>query len=235
MQAIFGDKYRVEDESALVAIQGNENADYWRMSLRASKELPDGRTVVVVNGAPSDEEGSDNAGHGSSGMLNVYTLRHAQGAWQVLERHENAGMLGSNGQIGSVKWIDLGSGKPGIVMSSGGTWQGYTVSEAEIFDLDRRMRSLGSFSEYSDSNGACIPDLKDCWQVEGTISTVPAARPDDYRDIVVEFKGRHYRVIEEANGNYVERSTRSINQTARYRFNGKEYILVAGENPVPNP
>ncbi|RLM48646.1 hypothetical protein DVK02_18965, partial [Halobellus sp. Atlit-31R] len=148
----------------------------------------------------------------SEGMLNVYTLRRTDEAWQILERHENVGMMGSNGSIGIVKWIALGSGKPGILVSSGGTWQGYTIINAEVFDLDQGMRSLGGFPEFSSSRGACVPETEDCWEVEGTISTV-SARPDNYRDIVVEFEGKHFRLIKDANGNEVERLTRPVHQT----------------------
>ena len=59
-----------------------------------------------------------------------------------------------------------------------------------------------------------------------------AARAGDYRDIVVDFTGRHFRVTENADGSYVEHLTRTVRQTARYRFSGTKYVLVSEENPV---
>jgi hypothetical protein len=233
MQAIFGDNYHAEDGVALVVIEEGEDAGYWRMTLYAAKKLADGRTAVVVNGAPSDENGTDNAAHASPGMLNVYTLRRTNGTWQVIERHQDVSTMGSSGNIGVVKWIDLGAGKPGIVVSSGGTWFGSTIANAEVFDLDHGMRSVGGFAELSSNVGGCMPETKDCWDVEGKIGTVPAAHAEDYRDIVVDFAGKHFRVTENASGNHVEHLTRTVRQTARYRFNGKAYVLVSGENPVP--
>jgi len=234
MQAIFGDGYHADDGAALVNIDEGEDAGYWRMTLCSARELPDGRMAVVVNGAPSDENGADIPAHASPGMLSVYTLRRTDGAWQVVERHQDAGTMGSSGNIGVVKWITLGTGKTGIVVSSGGTWFGSTIANAEIFDLDRGMRSLGGFTALSSNAGACMPETTDCWDVEGKIGTVAAARDGDYRDIVVEFEGKHFRVTEDTKGHLVEHTTRTVHQTARYHFNGKTYVLVSGENPVPS-
>ena len=233
MQTIFGAKYRAVDGAALAVIEDGEDAGYWRMTLYSAKELPDGRIAVVVNGAPSDENGADNAAHASPGMLNVYTLRRAAGAWQVIERYQDVSTMGSSGNIGAVKWIVLGLGKTGIVVSPGGTWFGSTIANAEIFDLDHGMRSLGGFAELSSNAGGCLPETKDCWDVGGKIGTVLASHAEDYRDIVVDFSGKHFRVTENASGNQVEHLTRTVRQTARYRFNGKTYVLVSGENPVP--
>ena len=47
-------------------------------------------------------------------------------------------------------------------------------------------------------------------------------------------EGKHFRVTEDAKGNYVEHMTRTVHQTARHHFNGKTYVLVSGENPVPS-
>lgn len=234
MQVIFGDDYLANDGAALVDIEEGENAGYWRMTLHSARELPDGRTAVVVNGAPSDQNDADIAAHASPGMLNVYTLRRANGEWQVIERHQDVSTMGSSGNIGEVKWITLGTGKPGIVISSGGTWFGNSIANAEIFDLDQGMRSLGGFTEFSSNAGACMPETKDCWDVNGKIGTVATAHADDYRDIVVDFEGKHFRVTENANGDRVEQTTRTVRQSARYHFNGKQYVLVSGENPVPS-
>jgi hypothetical protein len=233
MRSIFGDTYRAADDVALAVIEDGADAGYWRMTLYAAKDLPDGRTAVVVNGAPSDENGADNAAHSSPGMLNVFTLRRQDGTWQVIERHQDVSTMGSNGNIGVVKWVVLGTGQLGIIVSSGGTWFGSTNANAEIFDLDHGIRSLGGFAELSSNAGGCVPETEDCWDVEGKISTVPVTRAGDYRDIVVDFAGKHFRVTENANGSYVEHLTRTVRQTARYRFNGKTYALVSGKNPVP--
>jgi hypothetical protein len=233
MGAIFGDRYHTDDGTALALIEDGEDEGYWRMTLNAAKKLPDGHTAVVVNGAPSDENGADIVAHASPGMLSVYTLRHTDGAWQVVARYQDISTMGSSGNIGMVKWLNLGAGKTGIVVSSGGTWFGSTIADAEIFDLDHGMRSLGGFAELSSNAGSCMPETADCWEVFGKIGTAAAARAEDYRDIVVDFEGKHFRVTEDATGNYVAYLTRKVRQTARYHFNGKGYVLMSGENPVP--
>jgi hypothetical protein len=233
MRAVFGDDYRAADGAALVSIKDGADAGYWRMTLHAAWALPDGRTAVVVNGAPSDENGADILAHASPGMLSVYTLRRTDGAWRTIARHQDVGTMGSGGDIGAVAWIALGAGHSGIVVSSGGTWFGNTIANAEVFDLDHGMRSLGGFAQFSSNAGGCMPETADCWEVDGKIGTLPAAHVDDYRDIVVDFQGRHFRVTEDAAGNRAEHPTRTVRQAARYRFDGKQYLLISGENPVP--
>lgn len=166
-------------------------------------------------------------------MLNVYTLKRSADAWQVIDRYQDLALTGSSGDIGAVKWIDLGAGRTGIVVSSGGTWFGNTAADAQVFDLDHGMRGIGGFAESSSNLGACAPGMEDCWDVKGKIGTVAAARADDYHDIVVDFEDRRFRVTEDAKGNYVPHPMHTVHESARYRFDGKEYVLVAGTNPVP--
>jgi hypothetical protein len=77
-----------------------------------------------------------------------------------------------------------------------------------------------------------MPNMDDCWYVEGDISTVPATRARGSGDILVEFSGRHFKLTE-IEGDGVERVTRIVRQTVRYRCNGKTYVLVTGTNPLP--
>ena len=81
MPAIFGDGYHAEDGAALVNIEDGEDAGYWRMTLYSTRELPDGRTAVVVNGALSDEHGADMPAHASPGMLSVTTSTVKHTCW----------------------------------------------------------------------------------------------------------------------------------------------------------
>jgi hypothetical protein len=233
MLAIFGKEYDPGTDKALAVIKDEGEDGYFLMTLDSSTELPDGRTMVSVNGSPSDENRGDQSGHASPGMLNVYALRREGAQWKLVERHENVASMGSSGYFGSVKWVTLGPGKPGMIVSSGGTWQGYTVSEAGIFELGQEVRMLGGFSEASSSGGACVAGMDDCWDVDSSIRFVDNPQGGAYRDILVDFKGRHYTVTEGKDGNDVEHLKSTVRQSARYHYDGKEYVLVSGANPVP--
>lgn len=50
---------------------------------------------------------------------------------------------------------------------------------------------------------------------------------------LVDFKGKRYRAVENEYGKQVKQDEVVIRQSARYRFDGKEYVLVSGENAVP--
>jgi hypothetical protein len=105
---------------------------------------------------------SDFAAHAAAGMLNIYTLRREGRQWKVLARHENVASMGSFGNFGSLKWVSLGPGKPGFIVSSGGVWQGNMISGAGVFELGKEVRQVGGYSEASSNAGACVPGMEEC-------------------------------------------------------------------------
>lgn len=234
MRAVFGDAYKADSKRAIttLAVDGAEATH--AMTPIASTQLPDGRIALIVNGSPAGDDGEDVAGHVSTGILNVYLLQREGGQWKVLARHQSVAQLGSSGFIGSVKWVTLGPGKPGFIVSNGGIWQGYSISHAAIFTLDAGVRSLGGFKEASSSEGACGPTMDECWDVAGAISFAAEPQQSGYSDIVVNFDDKRYTVTEEKNGDFTEHVKTNTRTSARYHFNGKEYVLASGANPVPD-
>ena len=233
MQAIFGDGYDPEAGRALAVVR-QEGANAWfLMTLVDSTEMADGRIIVAVNGRPSNKDGADAASHGSTGMLNLYALRRMGTDWEVVERHENVASLGSWGYFGGVEWVSLGPGKPGFIAYSGSSGQGYEYIEASVFEFGKDVRLLGGFPKGSNSGGACVPGVEKCWDVDGRIRFTDSPQGGAYRDILVDFRGKHYTVTEGKHGNDVEHLKSKVRQTARYHFDGKKYALVSGTNPVP--
>jgi hypothetical protein len=241
MRAIFGDRYRPERRYALVDTRENEDAGDitddtgWNaMTIVAETTLPDGRTVVIVNGAPADEEGHSMVVHVSPGLLNVYFLRRDGGRWTVLERQERLDELGTVGSIGSVSWAQLAPGRPGFIVSSGGTWQGSTVSGSSVYDLADGVRNLGGFGDHSDNAGDCLPEKPDCWDVSGEAHFVDNGQQGPYWDIRVDFSGKHYTVTAAPDGKQIEHVKSVVKQSALYRFDGKAYKLIEGSEPLPS-
>ncbi|MYM71292.1 hypothetical protein GTP56_03665 [Duganella sp. FT134W] len=234
MQAVFGAAYKTADKKAIatLAIDGGEMPHV--MTAVANTQLPDGRVVLIVNGAVAADDGSNMASHADSGVLNVYLLQRAGDHWTVLQRQQNVAALGSEGFIGSVKWVTLAPGKPGFIVSNGGVWQGYAITHADIFELGANVRSLGGFNEASTNEGACGPAVDECWKVDGDISFAAETQQSGYNDIVVNFADKRYTVTEEKNGDFVEHVKSNTKASARYHFNGKEYDLASGANPVPD-
>ena len=227
MRTLFGAAYDAAQHSAQATITVDGAEHDVVMSLVAAATLPDGRVGAVVNGMP------DGASQPDAGILNVYVLRHSGNAWTVAARHEGVDELGTNGQLGSARWVMLGAGKPGFIVSSGGLWQGYSISSADIYELGSQVRGMGGFQEGSSNSGACTPALDACWDVDGDIRVAAEAQPGGYHDLLVDFKGKRYTVSEGRDGKEVEHLKSTVRQTARYRFDGKSYVLKAGTNPVP--
>lgn len=230
MRAIFGDRYNAATGSAIPSADDDSEASGMLMTFVAAATLPDGRVGVVVNGAPADENGNEASGHATAGTLHVYVLRRAGPAWTVAERHENVAELGSSGHMTGARWVAFGPGKTGFIVSSGGIWQGYMISVADVFELGNEVRSLGSFHEAGSNEGACGPETDECWDIESRIRFDAAAQRAGYHDILVDFTGKRASLGGDRNTGHIETPVR---QTARYRFDGKAYALVAGTNPVP--
>jgi len=236
MQALFGDGYLAERGSAVIEMDDGEgHAGWYVVTARAVRALGDGRTVVVANAAESNEAGQDLSGHVSPGVLNVYLLRREDAAWTVLERHERVDELGSSGSIGSVAWAMVGPGRPGFIVSAGGTWQGSTILAGNVYDLTGGVHSLGGFSQHSDNGGACVPETPECWEVDGIARFVAreGGQPGPYWDIQVDYTGKRYTVTETPDGKEVEHLKSSLKEMARYRYDGQAYKMVAGTDPVP--
>lgn len=235
MQALFGERYQAGRGSAVIEMaDGEGHTGLYAVKPLALRHLDDGRTVLVANASESNEAGEDLSAHASSGVLNVYLLKRDGAAWTVLGRHERVDELGSSGFIGSVSWVLVGPGRPGFIVSSGGTWQGSTLLGGSVYDLSEGVRSLGGFSEHFDNGGACLPgETDDCFEVDGAARFVDAGQPGPYWDIQVDYTGKHYTLTETADGKEVEHVKSTIREMGRYRFDGKIYKMVAGSDPVP--
>lgn len=239
MQAVYGDKYRPASGDALVELPRSANGKERAMfvvSPVAHTVLPGGDTVLVANAEIAGADGKAESGHASPGSVNVYLLRQSEGRWQVAKRHENIAALGSHGKMGTVQWTTVADGKPGMAVSHGGTWQGYTVETLALFDLSSdSMRDLAGMSIHSDSDGGCNEEeYGDCWSVTGKWSLQPSKTGAPYHDLVIHFEGsRSTRAQEEDGQPKLPRITNKINASARYAYDGKNYQLVEGSNPVP--
>lgn len=229
MRAIFDDAYDPAKNGALV---GEDNARKL-MTLASGTRLADGRTVVIVNSVFADENGNDTGGYATPGMLNIYFLKRKDKGWEILERREEVAESGLRGDIGDVEWVRLGPGKQGFVLKSGGVWQGYLVTGADIFVLDDETRHLGMVRTMVDNTGACSAESDDCWSIEADILFDTAAQPSGYADMLLDYHGKHFRISEGKDDQQVEHVTSTVKQTARYRFDGKEYVLVSGTDPMP--
>jgi len=234
MQAIFGQTFNPAKGDGLAVLKNEGVEGTYLMTLVSSHVLPDGRVAVVVNGSPSDEQRSNHSAHASSGILNVYFLQHEGAQWTVQARHESVESIGYSGLIGEVTWVMLAAGKPGFVLSSGSSWQGYALRAASVFDLADGVRRLGAFSEMSSNADACMPDMeKDCWDVRSTYRFVDSAQPSLYRDIVLDFTDKRFTVSEDDKGKLVEHPRSTTHKAARYHYSGKEYVLISGDDAVP--
>lgn len=240
MKAVFSDQYREATRDALAQLPDPENSGEkapYVVSPVAHTVLASGETVLVANAETASEDGTAMSSHASGGLLNVYLMRQADGKWEILKRHENVASLGSHGNLGTVQWVNLAKGKPGLAVLSGGTWQGYTIEVLSLFDLGAdSLRDLaGDIQVHSDSEGGCDPDGEaECWNVTGKWRFEPARTASDYDELAVDFSGASSTRHKAGKGQAKPpRVTKNISGAARYAYDGKAYRLVEGVNLVP--
>lgn len=231
MTAIFEDKYDAAQDQALIHIGGMEEQQYLLMKMESANQLDDGRTVVIVNGSPTDESGTELPAHMQEGVLNVYTLRRAGGMWTLMERYQNAATSGTYGNIGDVHWISLGEHRPGFLLQSHYTAFGNWVSNMMIFELAQDVQYLGNIPDGSGNSGTCGQEQADCWEVESSfrLAAPSGAGP---RDLLVNFDEKHFRQTQDKDGADSEKLLDKTTYHTRYHFNGTEYVLASGKNPT---
>jgi len=140
--------------------------------------------------------------------------------------------MGGMGQIGKVRWVSLGIDKPGFILSSHIFNRGDAFTYTKIFELGHGIRELASLMETSNDVDGCTPERDQCRDIEGAIR-FDAPPADGYADMLVDFSGRIYRLSDAASDEQpVEHVVKEIRESARYRFDGKAYALVAGTNPI---
>lgn len=233
MRAVFGQAYDAGAGHALLKDE-QDAAGHYVMTLEAGQVLPDGRVALVVNGMESDEHGNTDemVYSDAAGILNVYLLQPADGGWAVAERHDHVEALGKRGMIGTVAWISLGAGKPGFTVTSTDGNRGQWFTTSIVYELGHDVRALAWLRVGSDISSACGTEHEVCWDIEGSLRVDTPATADGYADILVDLRGKRFRVTEAGNGEQVEQLIEPVQQTARYRFDGKTYVLAAGANPA---
>lgn len=200
----------------------------------AMHELPDGRVALVANAEVMDDNGQVMSGQTTPGLMSAYVLRKVDGKWLVEARHENVAGLGSNGGFHDVEWVSLGEGRPGFMVRHGGSWQGFSMRMLSVFDLaDASMHDLtgDGLSLRSDNEGACLDESEHCWIVRGKwqFEKREGARNDD---LVLHFTG-HDEKRAEGTPESAARKRKDVAGMARYKFDGQRYVLIEGENIVP--
>ena len=248
MLAIFGKNYRPDSDDALADLPDPDSKDAkadklsYVVSAVSHKLLPDGRAILVANAETANTEGSAESGHSSPGLLNVFYLapkgKPGDEAWQVVTRLENIATLGSSGQLGEVHWVMLGAGKQGLAIRHGYTGQGYTITQLALFELgtDKVTELDGGIDLHSDNEGACGPEMDNCWLVDGNWHFAAARDGGAYDDLLIDFTGASRKIkpgVQVKDDQEPPRLITQMNGRARYAFDGKKYKLVEGKNIVP--
>ena len=146
---------------------------------------PDEVAVLTRSMPAGKEDGkiTSMVGHGNGGGVDLHYLRWDGQRW-ALKSSQLAGFeAGSFGEYGKSQVVDLGGGRKGLLIYSGGTWQGYTVEFADLVPLDHsEPHSVLNMPVASSNDGACSVE-KDCWDGQSTVQVVPGRLPEDMPEV----------------------------------------------------
>lgn len=244
MKAVFGKDYRPATGDALTMLPDSDLDNRKVLSRHvvspvANMVLKSGETVLVANAEMADDNGEASSGHPSPGLLNVFVLRQADGKWTVLKRHENVDTLGSDGHFGAVSWPVVGQGRQGMAVMSGSSGGGSSIESVSLYDItggDLRPLTRGTISIKGGNENNCDAELSgDCISVTGKWSFAEPKTAADYYDLLIAFTGEESKQPDddERKPTGPRVVTKKINSTSRYAFDGKQYQLVDGTDPVP--
>ena len=250
MRSAFGARYDAAREAAFADLP--EPSDRGAMLRHVVigegfVRLGDGQTLLVANANPADAEDEPIVSHASGGRLNLYWLRQEQGGWTLQHKEENILETGSHGGLGQVKSVRFAPAQTALAIESGGTWQGYTAISLLLFHVQANgMRALTEdpIRLHSDNQGACSPEMARCWTADATweFAAAPAAADPAspaFPDLLLRFAGDASDLISPAASTPADgsqeppRRVTKIAGEAVYRFKDGAYVLIRGENLVP--
>lgn len=239
MRAIFRDAYDPVRKQALVTLPIFDYPKPYLMSLTSAAALADGRFALIVVGTPGPDDLVPDAHDEhevaraySADRLNVYIVRPQADGWTVEGRHESLATMAKEPERRAVRWTSLGAGKPGFTITTDFVGAPLSGKVLEIFELANGARKLAELSQSSDNDNDCSIETEACWNIAGTPQFAGTASPDGYADLLIDFQGKRYRYSEDDDGMTIVVPVATVAQSARYRFDGKAYELVAGSNPV---
>lgn len=240
MKAVFGKQYRPATKDALATLPMHEDRKQLRLYVvvpLTSTTLENGDTVLVAQADYSPENAEENyIGTDSIGLINVYLLRSVAGEWKVLKRHENLVYRGDNDRPGSVLFTKLAKGKPGLAIVNGGKSEFGCIRESVLlYELgDDPMRELTEgITSKSILDAACEADSSGgYWSISSKWHFATPKKPAAYDDLIMVFSGDKSSPPVNSDGVAGAVVASKVQATARYAYDGKQYRLVSGVNPI---
>ncbi|MBI3228805.1 MAG: hypothetical protein HYZ45_01015 [Burkholderiales bacterium] len=245
MRSAFGKKFDAKKGVAiaeLTEVEDRSSKSRYQISPVQSYALPNKEMLLVANAQALNNEDQAESFHLTPGLLNLFWFKKSGKTWALTHKAENIDTLGTNGSFGAVKFQPFGDGQTMMGVESGGTWQGYTITFVNFFQIKgHSVQSYGPIKLFSGNDGACDDETDRCWNIEGKWKLAEKGGDNDggkIPNLIVHFSGTdeerptsHGKAAKDKPN--TARKLKKIEQTAVYQIKGGKYELVKGENPVP--
>ena len=200
--------------------------------------------LLVANAQAVMDNGEVEVFHTTGGLLNLFwfSIDERTDTWKLSNRAENIASLGTIGMFGRSQMTIFAGNQSMLTIESGGTWQGYTVTDLDFFHVTHNaVHALGGVLIHSDSEGACVEETEHCWDISATWKLLPA-KVSVIPDLQLDINGVDENMPEKpANSaasqasTTVARVSKKVSSTALYRIKNGKYALIQGENIIPTP
>ncbi|MGG1946926.1 hypothetical protein AB1286_19275 [Trinickia sp. NRRL B-1857] len=245
-----------DDHGRLTKTLGESRFD---VSPREVVRLDDTHAVMLTEGVEVTDAGERDDSYASGAWLGAYFFVRQGSGWVLDKRIDGVDYGGVAGSYGESRVVRLSPSEFGLVLTSGGCWQGYCGSWASVYGISRgEVRSLvDTLRVAADNLGAtedCEPLLKNAAAPASGAATPPAqpAQPvSDVRDEAPDTP-QCFNVVgkleiaqgKEAPGDLriaftgaetvgKGKAVRDVDDVAVYRLKNGRYALSEGSNPVP--
>jgi hypothetical protein len=231
------------------------------VSPREVVRLDDTHAVMLTEGVEVTDSGERDDSYASGAWLGAYFFVRQAAGWALDKRIDGVEYGGVAGSYGESRVERLSPSEFGLVLTSGGCWQGYCGSWASVYGVSRdEVRSLvDTLPVAADNLGAtedCEPLLKDGAARGSSAETASASAhpPQPVSDASDEtpHTPQCFNVVgkleivqgQDAPGDLriaftgaetigKGKGVRDVDDVAVYRLKNGRYVLSEGSNPVP--
>lgn len=230
--------------------------DRFDVSPREVVRLDDTHAVMLTEGVEVADNGERDDSYASGAWLGAYFFVRQASGWVLDKRIDGVDYGGVAGSFGESRVVRLSPSEFGLVLTSGGCWQGYCGSWASVYGVARgEVRSLvDTLRVAADNIGAkedCEGLLKNDAAPASSAATQPAEpvsqasdeapdTPDCFNVVgkleVVQGKdapGDLRIAFTGAETVGKGKAVRDVDNVAVYRLKNGRYALSEGSNPVP--
>jgi hypothetical protein len=208
------------------------------------------RVALIAAMAPANEDGSADISHAQPLGIAAYVFQPSKAGWKLSARQEPFALRGFFGQADIVQ-VQLGQGKPAVLVEYGSCWQGYCNTWVSLYEFDAKgvraapvleqviqASNTGALTGCPERLSSLMPGMRSAMERDEDDERRAAAqrcivvqgklRIDDSGDIAIAFEGARSESLRGT-----PQPAEPVAQTMRFVYRNGKYETEDGANPAP--